>query len=423
MRDARTSERLRRISKESAWVASGQAAAVLGSLAGVRLLTELLDPGAYGELALGMTLATLVNQTVLGPLGNGVLRFYAPALENGEVGGYLGAVRGLLKHSIGVVGVTAMVTIAAVGFAGHREWIAIVLLAFVFSLLNGFYSVLSNVLIAARQRDLVAVHQGLEPWARFLLAVVLIVSIGASSAAAMIGFALGAAAVLVSQFLFLRKTIPATGHSGGRKWRGEILKYSWPISVFGVFTWLQLASDRWALGLFGTTHDVGLYSALFQLGYYPTSVAIAAATQLVAPIFYQRAGDATDIQRNAGVRALGWRLTGISLGLTGVTSLLAFPFHPQIFHVLVAEEYASVSYLLPWMLLAGGIFASAQIVSLNLMSELRTRALIAPKVTTAALGVAANVAGAYFYGIPGIVAAGVLFSVSYLVWMALLSRS
>ncbi len=96
-------ERFRRLSKEGFWVVLGQAMAVLGVLVGVRLLTELLDPAAYGELALGMTVATLVNQTVLGPLSNGVTRFYAPAQEQGDLGGYLNAVRRLVLSATGLI--------------------------------------------------------------------------------------------------------------------------------------------------------------------------------------------------------------------------------------------------------------------------------------------------------------------------------
>ena len=55
-------ERFRRLSKEGAWIVLGQAIAVLGALASVRLLTELLDPAAYGELALGMTVASLADR-------------------------------------------------------------------------------------------------------------------------------------------------------------------------------------------------------------------------------------------------------------------------------------------------------------------------------------------------------------------------
>ena len=101
--DAIRSERFRRLSKEGFWIVLGQVMAVLGSLVGVRLLTELLDPAAYGELALGMTLATLVNQTVLGPLGNGVTRFYSPAVEQGDLGGYFNAVRRMVLLATGII--------------------------------------------------------------------------------------------------------------------------------------------------------------------------------------------------------------------------------------------------------------------------------------------------------------------------------
>ena len=64
------SSRFRRLGHEFFWITLGQAVAVSGALVGVRVLTGLLAPEAYGQLALGMTLATLVNQIVLGPLSN-----------------------------------------------------------------------------------------------------------------------------------------------------------------------------------------------------------------------------------------------------------------------------------------------------------------------------------------------------------------
>ena len=69
---------------EGIWVAIGQITAIAGALAGMRLITEILNPAAYGELALGLTMANLANQTIMGPLGNGISRYYAPAVQKGN---------------------------------------------------------------------------------------------------------------------------------------------------------------------------------------------------------------------------------------------------------------------------------------------------------------------------------------------------
>lgn len=422
---ALTSDRFRRLSKEGFWIIFGQGAAVIGALVGVRLLTELLDPAAYGELALGMTVATLVNQTILGPLGNGITRFYAPAVEQGDLGGYLNAVRRLVLSATGIMAFMALLIVVGLLIAGRMEWVTIAIAALIFALLSGYNSVLNGIQNAARQRSIVALHQGIEPWARFLTAAALMIWLGATSTIAMAGYGMGVILVLASQGAYFRKIVYKNVSKADeeKSWREQIWKYSWPMSIFGIFTWAQLASDRWALEILATTQEVGLYAVLFQLGYYPMSMATAMAVQFLAPIFFQRAGDASHSRRNAEVHNLSWRLTGLALAVTGAVFLLSLLFHTQIFQVFVAKEYAPVSHLLPWVIFAGGVFAAGQIIALNLMSKMKTHAMMIPKIVTALLGVTFNLAGAYLFGIGGIVVAGMLFSVTYFIWMAALSKS
>ena len=417
------SERFRRLSKEGFWIVLGQTAVVVGSLVGVRLLTGLLDPAAYGELALGMTVATLVNQVVLGPIGNGIIRFYAPAQEQGDLGGYLNAIHKLVLSATGVIVLMMLFAVAGLLIIGRTEWITIATAAFIFAIFSGYNWVLNGIQNAARQRSIVALHQGMESWLRFLVAAGLMLWLGATSTVAMVGYAIAVILVLGSQYVFFRKIIPThiTEADKERNWQEQIWKYSWPFASWGIFYWAQSASDRWALKLFSTTQDVGLYTVLFQLGYYPMSMATGMAVQLLAPIFYQRAGDASNIQRNANVKKLSWHLTYFSIGATSIVLLAGFLFHAQIFHIFVAKEYAPISYLLPWMFLAGGVFAAGQTISLNLMSQMKTHTMIAPKIITAMLGVTLNFAGAYLFGIRGIVFANVFFAVSYFLWMAMLS--
>jgi O-antigen/teichoic acid export membrane protein len=417
------SERIRRLSKEGSWILLGQAAALAGSLVGVRLLTELLEPAAYGELALGMTIATLVNQVLFGPLSNGITRYYSPAFEAADVGGYLSAARRLVLQASSAIALAIPVTAIGLSMANQVEWIPLAISVLIFAVLSGSNSILSGIQTAARQRAVVALHQGIEPWARFLLAAALLLWLGPTSTIALIGYAIAIAIVLGSQYLFFRRTIgtgarePRTMNS---EWRRLIWRFSWPFSLFGLFTWLQLASDRWAIGLFATTREVGMYAVLFQLGYYPMSLLTGMLMQLAAPVFYQRAGDARDINRNAHVESLTWRITLGVLAGTCAAVVVALLVHVQVFHVFAASEYGAVSYLFPWMLLSGGVFAAGQTVALNLMSQMKPDAMIWAKTVTAVLGVAMNFAGAYLYGITGIVIASVAFSISYFAWISVL---
>jgi len=241
--------RIRRLSKEGLWIIAGQALAMLGTLAGVRLLTELLDPTAYGEFALGLTAAALVNQTVLGPVANGITRFYAPAQERGELGGYLHAVRRLVGAATAVIALMILLTLVSLLTTGRTVWLGISISALVFATLSGYNGVLSGIQNAARQRSIVALHQGIESWARFLVAAALLTWLGATSTVAMLGYAFAASLILCSQMVFFRNFVrnsTTTTHESSH-WQVQIWKYAWPFCAWGVFSWAQQTSDRWAL--------------------------------------------------------------------------------------------------------------------------------------------------------------------------------
>ncbi len=424
-----TLTRFRRLGRELFWVGFGQGLAALGGMVGVRLMTNLLDPTSYGELALGMTVVILAQQLVLGPLSGAFLRFFAPAREANQLGAYLQSIQVLVRQATGVlVGLAGLLTLALC-LLGHTQWLGLALAAFVFSLLSGYNSALDGVQNAARQRVVVAWHQGIGQWLRFLAAVALIAVLGASSSVAMMGYALAASLVLGSQLVFLRrKILPMMAHQAMSRqvdlgnWTKRMRSYAWPFVTWGLFTWALMTSDRWALQSFAETSDVGLYAVLYQLGYYPITLLSALIVQLVSPILFSQAGDGTDSIRVSRSRRLNNLLVLGAVLLTVFITLIAFAFHAQVFSLLVAPDYRMVSSLLPWMILSGGLFASGQIAVLSLLTSTDTETIIAPKIVTASLGGALNFCGAYWFGLRGVIAASVVFSLIYLLWILALAR-
>lgn len=422
------SSRVRRLSKEGFWIVLGQAMAVLGAVVGVRILTTVLPPETYGQLALGMTVATFANIVVLGPLSNGATRFFAPAREAKGLPGYFAAVKKLLFQASGVIILFAVLLCLALVIAGQTKWILLALAAFCFALLSGYNSVLNGMQNAARQRSVVALHRAVLSWGRFLLAGGLVLWLGSSSAIAMMGYCIATVLVLLSQRWFFRRTLkPADVNTyqendfDNEVWGDDIVRYAWPFATWGVLGWARLASDRWAIHVFGTTEDVGFYAVLFQLGYYPITILTGLVTQLVSPVVFQRAGDASDADRLRRVYILTWKMTAGIIAATLVAVGLATWLKNAVFHMLVAEEYHSVAGLLPGMLFAAGLFAAARCCTMGIHSHLRTKTLMRPKIVLHCLGVVMNVAGAAWYGIAGLIVASIMFSILHLGWIALLS--
>ncbi len=415
--------RFRRVGFEALAVGSGQAAAALGSLVGVRLLTDAIPPREYGLLALAMTIGTLGLQVLLAPLTTSALRFFAPAQEAGDLRGFLDAVKRLVLASAGIVLLLALITVAVMFAASKSYWIALTAASFVYTLFMGMSAVCDGLQNAARHRIVASAHSALGPWLRFLIAVGLVhLTARATGAVAMTGYAIATAAVFLSQFWFVRRQIVSLAAGVAideKRWEKAILSYGSPFAAWGIFTWAQLASDRWALGTFATAKEVGYYAVVYQLGFFPILTASMLIGQVLMPILYARAGDATDRARVEGAVRLNAWMAALMLGLTVAGAALAALLHPLIGRLLLAPEYRVVTHYLPWMVVAGGLYATGQVASIFFMISNRSAALVPPKIVTAILGIALCFAGAKWYGIAGVIGALIVFGAVYCVWVSL----
>ena len=69
----------------------------------------------------------------------------------------------------------------------------------------------------------------------------------------------------------------------------------------------------------------------------------------------------------------------------------------------------------------GGLFSAAQIYSIEFLANFKTALLAKVKILTAVAGVGLNFAGAFWFGIPGVIGAAILFSAMYFVCIIRLS--
>jgi O-antigen/teichoic acid export membrane protein len=172
---------------------------------------------------------------------------------------------------------------------------------------------------------------------------------------------------------------------------------------------------------FGDTASVGYYAVLYQLGYYPILLATELAQQLFAPILFSRAGDGRDAGRSQQAAHLNNRLIAAACLLTITGTGFAWALHKPLFHIALSSEYHTISWLLPWIVLAGGLFACGQIAALSVLSTLDSTTLAPAKIVTSLAGSASFFLGAHISGLPGVVGVGVANSTVYFVWMLCLA--
>ena len=409
--------------KEGFWIAIGQVFGILATLSGIRLLTEILTPTEFGVLSLSMTSVTLLNQLLFGPLCNGILRFYSIAAEKNQILQYFNSVKNILKKITISLLILIIVISVLLTLIKKSEWLLCIIFSLIFSLFSGFDTVFTNIQNAARERKISSTFTAFGTFLKYSFAIILIYIFKPTTSNVLLGYTIALFVLLLIEYNFLIRILSkyiSTNHHD-TDWTKEIFRYSWPFSSWGIFSWLQSSSDRWALGYTNNTRDVGLYSASYQISYGPINLLTGFIMQFLTPIFFQMIGDAKDKNRNLKVSEINFKITHYAIGFTALLFFFTLFFHSSIFNLLLSNKFAEISYTMPWLVLSSGLFATGQNLSLSLMGLNKTQSLIPVKIITAIIGITFNYFGAKYYGINGIIFSNVFFSLIYLSWIYLLT--
>lgn len=400
----------------------GQGAAALGLLAAVRILTGVLTPAEYGTFALGLTFVVLAAQTLFGPLAGAGLRFYAAAANRAELGQFWAGLLYLAICTSFIASAAVAVAFLAAKALGFEVTGLAALCAVVFAIFSGWETLFDYVQSGRRQRWAVAWHQALRQLLRPALAgIFATLAPGERVAWAFAGYATAAGLVLTSQIAFSRSQLLHLVLHGASRYRRQLLRYALPFVGWGVFTWIQLGSDRWALELTAGPAVVGRYAILVQLGAQPLILLGTATAQLFEPVVYTRAGTGEDPSMVRSAFRLNATFAAVIAAGVLLFVLGAWLAHPLIFSLVVAPDYRDASGLLPFAALSGGLFSLAQLLAIGSVVLGTPRMLLAPKIGSAVLGTSLNLVGAYFFGIQGVLLAGILTTVVYATWVALIS--
>lgn len=419
--------RVLKAAKEISWITFGQVLVVLGGLVGVRILTNYLTPTQYGELSLGLSVGLLINVVFIIPISNGASRFFSSSRLEEDSGNYFKALFNIIVKVFVLILIFSTLLIIIFSSIGFQKWIDLLIASLCFGCFFGLNNMSNNIQNASRKRHIVAIHKGLMTFFRFLFAVLSIKFFGNTTLNTMYGQAVGMFIVFLSQIFFLKKLLNESNSQAIQNqitnyWESKIIKYSWPFATWGILGWLLNSIDRWALLFFSSAETVGLYAAIYQIGYYPISIIVGLLTNYIEPIYYQKAGDGEDPGKIRNTFRLAMKINLTLVALLLFIVIFGFYFHGTIFSIFLDQKYGSVSYLLGPMMLVSLLDGNTVLISAVLHTKKETKSLIVPKCTTGLSGIVLTLIGAYFYDLKGILFAFMINAIFKFIWFYSLTR-
>jgi O-antigen/teichoic acid export membrane protein len=406
-------------------VAVGQAGALVATIAVTKVLTSNLGEQRFGQFALAMTGPMLLQQFVFGPASQAALRFYPEHASAGRLPVLLHVLFAWLARVSYASTAAALALAVVLWVAGHHGWALLVPLALVIGLAQNYQSMFGSLQAAARRRVPVAIHQALEPAARAIGAYLFMRWLGAETVVAASGVALGSVLVMLSQGWWFRSDLGrgsrASAPTGIDQSRREMQVYAANFAVWGMFAWVQQASDRWSLEVFADTDAVGTYVAAFQLASVPTLIAGAALSQFIFPIAFNRAGDAaTPAQLRSAARVIHIVAVLFSAWVAAAAVICWFA-GTEILVLLTSDRFREGGVFLAPLAIALGLLQIGHLLSLVPLSAKALGAYRWFKIGQAILAVALNIAGAAIAGTWGVVVASIVSSVLYAAGVCLLN--
>lgn len=411
---------------ELLWVMFGQIASAVGSLVAVRLLTTYLTPEAYGEFSLGNTIAVLATQTLFGPLMNAYVRHWSIYKERQQAQAFLKAAFKLVVWlSLAFLIISSLVWLILLNKA--PQWLSIAICGSLLALVSGYISILNGLQLAERQRKIVAWHQGLIQWIQPISAILFILLLTSSSSIALLGYLIGCSITLFSQLLLFQPILKASKKDSNLSVSSkgilyQVISYAYPFAFWGILTWMQLVSDRWALQVFYGEGTVGFYTVLYQLGYQPITLIGTICVQFIYPILFEQAGDASDLSRVKNALRLWKRIIISMIGISSLSLIFSIVFHRVILQTFSTTEYERFSHLLPLMVTSSTLFNMGQIMSLIPMLFSDSKSLLYPKVLTGLIATLLNFILISQYGLVGAITANIISALFYLTLISAICR-
>ena len=408
---------------EALWVLGGQAGVAVGSLLSIKALTYLLNPHEFGRLSAVNTIVLLVGAVLFGPLGQGMMRYWSICLGRNALSEYAAISKRYITTLLYAAALISLMVAVVLVFSRWRDWMQVVTPATICGAFTGWGMIRLSILMAGRQRKNVALINASVAFGKPLMAAALILLTAHRADIAVFGYAVVAiGAVYFSETSYRRMldealsdppdmsalSRPAAQGSLSK----EILAFSYPFYIWGLFGWIHQSCDRWALITNYGADLLGAYTVISLLAVYPLIFGSSILNTFFLPIAYERAGDLLSKEAVKSANRILFVMTG--LFLFGAAVLVAFYsiVHQRLVFMISNPNYSEFSHLLPALTVSWSLYYLGQVLCGFGFVFNKPQVYLLPVLTSGILA-----AGASFYLAPRHGPLGVIYGLGTSGWI------
>ena len=216
------------------WVAAGQLLSALGTVVGLRILTQSLEPATFGAVTLAVGAAALALGLACTPLTQAAMYFYPSLAAQGGAAILAGALWRGLKRTIPWLLAGGVIAAVSYVIAGHGSaWIVVATAALLFC--DCWRAVNLCLLNSASEHKRYGMWMALEAWGRPLCATAAVLLISRSAVVVLSAYA--AVSLMLNLILAHRpvKVAVATANTG--EFDRRMWQYALPLVPLGLFGW------------------------------------------------------------------------------------------------------------------------------------------------------------------------------------------
>ena len=368
----------KRLFGDAFWALAGQIVSALALLVGTRMLTELVSPETFGQVALLNGFVALGVAVFSYPFICAGMRLTAECRNYRERVMLNKVVSGLTAKSTMLAIVLLMLGGATYSYFRGGE-IGLFALTGLLLAVTVRRELGIQLLIGERKQRGAALWQTSDSLLRPLLAIWLVWGLGGNPESVLLGYVLASVAsntlwAIVNGDREEKRPANLTVQSG--QFRRNIWAYALPLIPMELIFWLNGLGDRYVIGYLLTAAEVGLYAATYTIVNEAFSRSAMVLLRTFQPAYFQSfsAGHG----KEAFLVLWMWIASVLGLGLLGVA--LVWVCKDWVATLLLAKSYHAAVELMPAIAAGSALSAVGTVVAQPLLARKRTQAMLRGRI-------------------------------------------